>query len=307
MNFTIKQLRTFLVVADSQSFSHAAQHLHLTPGAVSLIIKELEQEFGFSLFDRTTRTMVLSKAGEEFRPAAEKVMHEIQSALLTVDTIKNQSTGIVRIAAPLLAASSLLPTALAVYRKHKPDVVVRLIDCSVDDLVDAVASHRVDLAFGADRKTGNKVKRIALYKSPWMMLCAPSNALAISPRITWGALNDHSVITTGRDYETYFTDALQYLTADQQFEPDYVVDNISTALGLATSDLAVMLSLCPGFLAKQARSMGLVMRRIEEPEIIREMSIYVPCDRTLTPAAQAFLEFIQPYLKQQEEAGSIVD
>ncbi|MNP70085.1 LysR substrate binding domain protein [compost metagenome] len=98
---------------------------------------------------------------------------------------------------------------------------------------------------------------------------------------------------------------MRHLPSDQHFVPAYVVDNISTALGLAASDLAVVLSLSPAFVAILARSLGLVMKRIEEPEIIREMSMYVPCDRELTPATQAFLEFIQPYLKQQEEAGSI--
>ncbi|MNY46089.1 LysR substrate binding domain protein [compost metagenome] len=100
---------------------------------------------------------------------------------------------------------------------------------------------------------------------------------------------------------------MRHLPSDQHFVPAYVVDNISTALGLAASDLGVVLSLSPAFVAILARSLGLVMKRIEEPEIIREMSMYVPCDRTLTPAAQAFLEFIQPYLKQQEEEGSTED
>ena len=62
MNFTIKQLRAFLAVADAGSFNLAAKRLNLTSGAVSLVIKELEQEVGFPLFDRTTRHVALSTA-----------------------------------------------------------------------------------------------------------------------------------------------------------------------------------------------------------------------------------------------------
>jgi len=101
----------------------------------------------------------------------------------------------------------------------------------------------------------------------------------------------------GRDYATHVAKALQHLPSDQHFVPTYVVENLSTALGLAAWDLAV--TLCPAYVGVLAQSFGLVMKRVEEPEIIREMSMYVPRDRTLTPATTAFVEFLKPFLKKQ--------
>lgn len=297
MNFTIKQLRAFLAVADAESFSLAAKRLNLTSGAVSLVIKELEQEVGFSLFDRTTRHVALSKAGRDFRPAADRVLRELQSAILAAQDVKNKTKGVVRVAAPLIVAAALLPPAMAVYRKKQPRVMVRLTDCAVEDMVAAVADDHADIAIGPDRMTGDHVQRIALYETPWVLCCAASNPLARRRKLTWASLAKQSGIVAGRDYATHVAEALRHLPPDQHFAPTYVVENVSTALGLAASDLAV--TLCPAYVGILAQSFGLVTKRIEEPEIIREMSIYVPGDRALSPATAAFVEFLQSFLTQQ--------
>lgn len=301
MNFTLKQLRAFLTVADTESFNLAAKRLNLTPGAVSLVIKELEQEIGFALFDRTTRSVALSKAGRDFWPAAERVLQELQSAMLTAQKVQNMTTGVVRVAAPLVVASALLPPALATYRKAKPGVQIRLLDCAVEDLVQAVEEDYADIAVGPNRATDERVERIALYKTPWVLWCAAANPLVKRKKITWASLASQPDIFAGRDYVTHLADPLPYLPPGQHVVPNYLVKNLSTALGLAASDIAV--TFCPAYVAVLAQSFGLVMRLIEEPEIICEMSVYVPRNRALTPTALAFVEFLKPFLIEQASAA----
>ncbi|QBP77697.1 LysR family transcriptional regulator [Herbaspirillum huttiense] len=294
MNLTIKQLRAFLTVADTESFNLAAKRLHLTPGAVSLVIKEMEQEVGFSLFDRTTRRVSLSKAGRDFRPSAERVLREMNQAMQTAMDVKNKTTGVVRVAAPLFVASALMPQAIAAYRKIKPRVQVRVVDCAVEELVDAVDSDHVDIAIGPDRATGESVRRISLYETPWVLWCAASNPLARRKKITWAVLARQPSVLASHDYATHVAKALIALPPEQHFMPSYTVTHLSTALGLAAADLAV--TLCPAYVGVLAHAFGLVMRRIEEPEVIREMSLYLPSTRALTPAAAAFVDFLTPFL-----------
>jgi len=296
MNLTIKQLRAFLMVADEESFNVAAKRLHLTPGAVSLVIKEMEQEVGFTLFDRTTRRVSLSKAGRDFRPSAERVMRELSQAMLTAQDVKNKTTGIVRVAAPLFVASALMPKAIAAYRRIKPRVQVRLVDCAVEDLVDAVDGDHVDIAVGPDRATGDSVRRLGLYETPWVLWCAASNPLARRKKITWAVLAKHPTVLASHDYATHVAKALIALPPEQHFSPSYTVTHLSTALGLASADVAV--TLCPAYVGVLAEAFGLVMRRIEEPEVIREMSLYLPNARSLTPAAAAFVDFLGPFLAE---------
>ncbi|HZG18924.1 MAG TPA: LysR family transcriptional regulator [Herbaspirillum sp.] len=303
MNLTIKQLRTFLTVAETESFNLAAKRLHLTAGAVSLVIKEMEEEVGFPLFDRTTRRVALSKAGRDFRPAAERVLRELGAAMQTAQDVKNKTTGVVRVAAPLFVASALLPHAIAAYRKSKPRVQVRLVDCAVEELVDAVDGDHVDIAVGPDRATGESVRRISLYQTPWVLWCAAGNPLARRKKITWAVLARHPSVVASHDYATHVAKALHELPPQQHFMPSHTVTHLSTALGLAAADLAV--TLCPAYVGVLAHAFGLVMRRIEEPEVIREMSLYLPTTRSLTPAAAAFVDFLGPFLTRQAAGGQL--
>ena len=81
MNITLKQIRAFVTVAQAGSFTAAANRLHLTQSAVSVLISELEQQFGLRLFDRTTRLVQLNDAGRDFFPAAEKMLMDLSNAI----------------------------------------------------------------------------------------------------------------------------------------------------------------------------------------------------------------------------------
>jgi len=298
MNFTIKQLRAFATVADLQSFSLAAQRLKLTPGAVSLLVRDLETEVGFSLFDRTTRRVSLSKAGRDYLPAAQQALRQVQAAVMAANDVKNRATGVVRVAAPLVVAHSMLPPAMAEYRETHPDVLVRPVDCTVENLVRIVEEDHADLAIGPDRPTGDLVVRIGLYDSPWVLWCSPNHALARRRRVTWPMLKHESVIAAGRDYESRVAEALQQTPEEDRFVPTYVVDNVTTSLGIAAVGLGVTLS--PMYVYIVARNLGLVMKRVESPEIVREFSMYLP-RRALTPTVAAFAEFLEDHLKSHSE------
>lgn len=298
MNLTIKQLRAFTTVADLQSFSLAAQRLNLTTGAVSLLVRDIELEVGFSLFDRTTRRVSLSQAGREYLPAAQQVLRQIQAAVMAANDVKNRTTGVVRVAAPLIVAQSILPPAMAAYRNRHPDVMVRPVDCTVENLVRLVEDDHADMAMGPDRPTSDLVKRIAVYDSAWVLWCAAQHPLAQRRRITWAMLKNESIIAAGRDYESRVAEALQHTPESERFVPSYVVDNVTTALGIAAVGLGV--TLCPRYVGVMARHMGLVMKRVENPEIVREFSIYLP-RRALSPAVAAFAEFLQEHLVAHQD------
>lgn len=291
MRLTIKQLRTFVTVAELESFSQAAQRLHLTPGAISLVIRDLESELGFTLFDRTTRHVALSKSGRGFLAPAHKVLRELQAAEMTARDLKTTATGVVRVAAPLVVASSLLPRAMAAYRKHHAAVVIRPIDCTVENLVRIVEEDDADLALGPDRPTPDGVRRIRLFDSAWVLWCARQHPLAGKRRITWSRLRAESVVAAGRDYETRVAEAFQNLREEDRFVPAYVVENITTALGIAAAGLGV--TLAPAYVSVIAKMMGLVMKRVEDPELIREFSLYVSTRRSPTPAIESFLGFLE--------------
>ncbi len=293
MNLTIKQLRAFAAVAHTNSFTEAARYLHLTPGAISSLVRDLESELGFSVFDRTTRRVALSRAGHDFLPAAEKVLSQVQAAVLQAQDVKNQVTGVVRVAAPLILASVVLPRLIARYRQSHPRVQVRPVDCAVDQLATCVDRDLADLAVGPGLATGSTVRRQKLFSSSWVLWCHAEHPLAQQSAIPWSQLWRESVIVAGNDFpQRPGHEPLRDQSHDvgEDFAPTYVVDNITTALGMSAAGLGVTLS--PAYVELLAHGMGLVMRALGPPWLDREVCLFSPEQRALSPAAAALSDYL---------------
>jgi DNA-binding transcriptional LysR family regulator len=290
MHFTLRQLEAFLAVSDTGGFTRAADHLHLTPSAVSQLVNELESALGYKVFERSTRKVVLSAAGRALVPAVVALRRQVALTRTAALDIREQAAGVVRIAAPLVVASVMLPQLIASYRKRRPQVVVRLVDCPVESLVDKVATREVDLAMGPDRPVAPEVERVALFSSPFVVWCAPAHPFARRKLLRWADLGREPLVAAGRDHEIHLAAMMRPLPQAQQVVPVQVVDNISTALGLAAAGLCYTIS--PAYVQALALPLGLVMRRIEEPLVLREMSLFRPADRTLSPAAAGFGEHV---------------
>jgi DNA-binding transcriptional LysR family regulator len=294
--FTLRQIEAFIAVAEAHSFTVAASRLGLTAQAVSQLIAELEAILGFRLFDRTTRKVALSSAGRDFLGSASTLLRHVRAADSAADDVRNRATGVVRVGAPLVLASTALPMAMREFQRIKPKVVVRLRDVPVDHLIDRVANGDVDFAIGPDRHTGEAVTALPLFDSDWVLWCAPSHPLARKRRaVRWAELADVAIVSAGRDHEHSVAQMHQDLPAGARVTPVDVVDNISTALGIAAQGLAV--TLAPAYVGVMAKPAGLIMRRVVQPESVRKVCLYSPAVRGLSPAAAGFADFLVPWIR----------
>lgn len=293
--FTLRQIEAFIAVAEAHSFTVAASRLGLTAQAVSQLVAELEAVVGFRLFDRTTRKVALSSAGRDFMASAATLQRHVQAADSAADDVRNRASGVVRVGAPLVLACTALPMAMRDYQKLKPKVVVRVRDVPVDQLVDRVADGDVDLAIGPDRHTGDAVTATPLFDSAWVLWCAPGHPLARRRgAVRWAELAGVAIVSAGRDHEHNVARMRLDLPAGTRVTPVDVVDNISTALGIAAQGLAV--TLAPAYVGVLAQPAGLVMKRVVQPESVRKVCLYAPASRSLSPAAEGFAGFLGPWL-----------
>lgn len=295
--FTLRQIEAFIAVAEAHGFTLAAQRLGLTAQAVSQLVAELEAILGFRLFDRTTRKVELSSAGRDFLASATTLLRHVHAADSAANDVRNRASGVVRVGAPMVLASTALPLAMRDYQKLKPKVIVRVRDVSVDHLVDRVADGDVDLAIGPDRHTGPAVQATPLFDSAWVLWCAPGHPLARHRRaLRWTELASVPIVSAGRDHEHSVAQMHQDLPAGTRVSPVDVVDNISTALGIAAQGLAV--TLAPAYVAVVAKPLGLVMKRVVQPESMRKVCLYAPASRALSPAAAGFADFLADWTRR---------
>ena len=292
--FTLRQIEAFAAVAELHSFSAAAERMGMTAQAVSQLVAELESLLSFRLFERTTRRVSLSSAGRDFLPSAETMLRHVHAVESAADDVRNRAAGLVRIGAPLVLASTAVPAAIKAFHAQRPKVVVRVRDISVDGLVDAVAAGDVDLAVGPDRPTGPDVIAQALFDSPWVLWCSPEHPLARRRTLKWSDVQGHALVAAGRDHERSVAQMRLNVPDDARVTPVDVVDNISTALGIAVQGLAA--TLAPAYVSVLARMLGLEMRRVLEPETVRKVCLYRPLSRALSPAAEGFAEHLEHWM-----------
>ncbi len=303
--FTLRQIEAFVAVAEVHSFTTAAARLGLTAQAVSQLVGELENLLGFRLFDRTTRKVQLSSAGRDFRGPAESLLRHAQAAESAADDVRHRASGVVRIGAPMVLASVVLPQAVREFALQRPKVVIRIRDVAVDQLVDAVSSGDVDLSIGPDRATDADVSATSLFDSAWVLWCAKDHPLARRRTpVPWRDLRDVALVAAGRDHELGVAQMRLNMPEGQRVTPVDVVDNISTALGIAAQGRAA--TLAPAYVGELARLFDLRMQRVVEPETVRKVCLYRPLARAGSPAAEGFAEFLadwMPRWHQQRSTG----
>ena len=296
--YTLKQLDAFCQVAEALSFTAAGARIGLTPSAISQLVGELEGAVGFRLFERSTRRVSLTAAGKEFLPSAESVLRHATLAERAAADVRDRSAGLVRVAAPMVIAGLMLPRAIAEWRRERPDVVVRILDTAVERLADAVGEGEADLAVGPDRPTPEDMAAQVLFESPWVLWCSRSHPLARRRTVRWAELRGHALVAAGRDHERSLAPLLGAEEGPGLVAPLEVVDNISTALGIAATGMAATLS--PAYVRRWAGKLGLVARPIVEPVAMRAVSLYRPAQRRISTAAEGFAQYLAEWLPRTE-------
>lgn len=127
MNMELRHLRSFLTVARERSFTRAAERLHLAQPPLSQRIRQLEQELGVVLFERNTRRVNLTHAGQVFHDEIEKLLTQLDTAIASCQRADRGAVGTLRVGYSGRASHLLLPRLIHAFRTRFPDVVLDLV------------------------------------------------------------------------------------------------------------------------------------------------------------------------------------
>lgn len=144
MDINFRQLRAFISVAETSSFTRTSELLHLSQPALSYSIRKLEDTIGLQLLARNTRTVELTPAGEHFLAQARGMIQDMDNAVRDARETLSLSQGTIRLAALPTAAASFLPEIIAAFMKEHPGVQVSLGDGRAGEVKAWVQSGEVD-------------------------------------------------------------------------------------------------------------------------------------------------------------------
>lgn len=143
----IRQIKNFISVYETGSFTQAAQKAHIVQSALSISIKQLEEELGTPLFIRTTRKVSPTAAGKTFAQHAYQILHNIQAAVEDVEQVISLNKGSLSIGTVQSLPSFIdLPEKLAMFIKEFPGFDVKLCQGSAEKLNKKISDQKLDVA-----------------------------------------------------------------------------------------------------------------------------------------------------------------
>jgi DNA-binding transcriptional LysR family regulator len=284
----ISALQAFLAVAESGSFSRAAERIYLTQPAISKRIATLEKEIGARLFDRIGRGIRLTPAGEALLDRARNVLKELEDVKRGITNLSGNISGELLLATSHHIGLHRLPGLLKRFHETYTEVLLNLQFMDSEKACQAVARGDLELAVVTlPPETAAPLKTEKIWDDPLDIVVSPGHPLARELRVTLSRLLDYPAILPGPG--TYTREII--LNAFGRLR-----DRIQ--VGMATNYLEVLKMLATIGLGWSAlpRTMidaGLKVVQIEKVEIRRELGIVTHEKRTLSNAGQAMIRIIR--------------
>jgi len=291
MNVTLRQLRAFVLVARLGSFTRAAQAMHVTQSALSLLVRELESAMDTRLFDRTTRSVALTVAGSEFFPQAARILEELEAAIAGVDKLVAKERGKVVVAAPLLLSSTFLASILAGFRQKYAGIELVLLDMLPAQVLPLVRSGEADVGIGTFAAGEADVVRMLLFAEAMVAAFPVGHPFCAKKRLAWSDLAGQPVLALRRG--SVFRDLTEagFSAAGVALQPAFEANYAGSLIGLVEAGMGV--AILPGYATKLMDRARIRFHRLEKPVIDREVALVHRAGTTLSHAAQAFVDFVR--------------
>ena len=193
MHITLRHLSLFEAVATSGSISRAAAEMHLTQPAVSMQMKQLEDQVGLPLLEQIGKRMFLTEAGQELRGHARQIAERMIELNAAMDQFRGLERGLLRLAV-VSTANYFLPNLIAQFSARHPGVRVSLQVANREFVLSALADNSTDLAIIGRPPEGSHVVAQPFMHNPLVVIAAPSHPLANGSDIPLQRLENETLV-----------------------------------------------------------------------------------------------------------------
>lgn len=287
---SVRQLRAFAAVYYTGQVSAAAEQLALTQPAVTVLLRELEERLGVKLFDRSTRSLRRTEAATEAIAYVERVLMDLEGLGDSMAELAHVRRGRLCIATTATIAQTVLPPMLRRFLDLHPTVRVDVQDVAPANFVETVLAGRVDLGIGTLEAPVSGLREQVFLRDNLVAAAPASPGFPADRPITWRQLADLPLVTVKSGYGVRRRIEAAAESAGVQLQIAHEVSLLSTALAMAASGLGV--AVVPGSLLQYGAHAQLVARRLARPSVERNTAFVYQKERSLAPAAQAFVDLL---------------
>lgn len=284
-------VQAFIAVAEHGTFNRAADSLHITQAALSRRVQNLEGFLGVKLIERTTRSVALTRVGEDFLPQARRLLMDLASALLEIRESGRAFRGDVTVACVPTIGVHYLPRIVQAYAASHPQNRLRILDHSSSGVAAAVLRREAEFGINMQGAPHPELTTIPLMKDRLVLVCRDDHPVARKRRLSWKELERHAVILPGSESGNRADLDLALERHHVQLQAFYEVQRSSTAVGMVSKGLGV--AVVPSLAVQKDAYPRLRMIPLVDPAIARTMVLVSRTRAHLAPAAQALYDLIR--------------
>ncbi|PFK47564.1 LysR family transcriptional regulator [Bacillus cereus] len=291
-------LKIFVTVVEQQHFSRAAELLNLSQPGVSMHIRNLENEFGTTLIQRSPKHVQVTEAGNILYIHAKQMLSLYEEAKQEINELHNVVTGTLRIGASFTIGEYLLPKILACYANENPRVEVHTLISNTEEVLQSIRSGQIDIGLVEGQVVYTDVDVETFMEDEMKLVVPPNHPLLNIPAINEDSLQDQVWVLreTGSGTRAYSDRFIHHyhLKMKRFFtfsSIQSVKEAVSAGLGIAIlSDWTVR---------KELRSGEVFHIEVPNKKLIRPFSIvrgkyFIP-----SKAIQVFLDHVQSFAQKQ--------
>ncbi|SHL88749.1 LysR family transcriptional regulator [Vreelandella subglaciescola] len=279
-----QSLQAFLAVANCQSFSRAAEQLHLTQPAISKRIAVLENQVNSRLFDRIGRRITLTEAGQLLLPRAQHILLAVDDSRRTLANLSGQVGGQLSLATSHHIGLHRLPPLLRRYTQHHPDVHMALRFLDSEQAYQSVLDGTLEIAIVTlAPEPHEQLEVVPVWVDRMCFVCAADHPLCHVPALTLAELCRHASVLPGAQT---FTRALLRRRLERY--------GLELEASMATNYLETLKMMCSvglgwSLLPESMIDHELVSLDVDTPPLYRPLGYLVHKNRTLSNAARRLI------------------
>lgn len=290
---TLRHIRIFWEVCQQgNSVTKAANALYMTQPAVSQAIRELEEHYGLRLFERYSRRLYITPAGQRLKQQAGQLLQQVdrmEKSMLGCDDVSP-----LRVGSTVTIGSQFLPSYVDSYQKLRPQTRVQVCICPGETLEQRLLHNKLDLALIEGVVHSHELVAEAYLEDTLVMLCAPGRPFSSGQSVTLDQLRDQPFLLREKGSATRETFDAAALAAGFSVEPAWEATSTTALVNAAAHGLGI--AVLPRRMLRGSLERGIIVSfRVPELDLHRRYWIVYHKDKFLTPAAQQFIRLCKDY------------
>lgn len=234
-----KALHYFVIIAEMQSFSRAAEVLHIAQSALSVSIKKLELSIGLTLFHRHDKGVQLTDEGDRLYQHAKEILQKLDDAVLEMQELKGLVKGEVKLGVPSMMGSYFFPDILMAFKQQYPDLKMTIIDAGTQSIRQMLLDGELDLGVILNENVPDSLEIEPLIEDDMLVVVSPEHEFATKPSISIEEFFSQELIMFKKGY--FHREMVDKLCVEHGFEPNISIETnlIPMILKVVHKDFAI--------------------------------------------------------------------